>query len=252
MDLIKKFFLILILIFTTGWAQDQTVLFKNGNQYYQQGDYQKAIDQYEQILEQGFESGALYFNLGNSYYKLNELGKARLNYERAAEFIQGDEALNENLRILKMRLVDQIEAPPQFFLDTWWNYILNLFSVRALIWIVAILFWVMIASLVFRIYHSTRGHITRGKALFVFSLVVFLIFALISAQKIYKLETEHFAVIMNPSVTLLAEPKIGGTEVFVLHEGTKVKIERRTNEWLEIKLVDGKTGWLTKDNLEVI
>jgi uncharacterized protein YgiM (DUF1202 family) len=51
---------------------------------------------------------------------------------------------------------------------------------------------------------------------------------------------------------LLAEPKIGGTEVFVLHEGTKVKIERRTNEWLEIKLVDGKTGWLTKDNLEVI
>jgi SH3-like domain-containing protein len=88
--------------------------------------------------------------------------------------------------------------------------------------------------------------------IFTIILVLFITFTLISLQKIYNLETERFAVIMTPSVTLLAEPKLGGTEVFVLHEGTKVKIERQNQDWYEIRLEDGKTGWIETTKIEII
>ncbi|MEJ2543653.1 MAG: hypothetical protein P8Y99_06265 [Calditrichaceae bacterium] len=42
------------------------------------------------------------------------------------------------------------------------------------------------------------------------------------------------------------------TEVFILHEGTKAKIERIAGEWYEVRLADGKTGWLKSTNMEII
>jgi len=78
------------------------------------------------------------------------------------------------------------------------------------------------------------------------------LFTLISIQKIYNLETQQYGIIMKSTATSRAEPKAGATEVFMVHEGTKAKIERITNDWYEIRLEDGKTGWLEQSNLEII
>ena len=109
MDVIKKVFIIILLGILPVFASDDLqALFNEGNQYYQAGEYEKAIKNYRSIIEQGYASGPLYFNLGNAYYKLNQLGEARLCYERAAKFLRNDEALQENLKLLSLRLVDQI------------------------------------------------------------------------------------------------------------------------------------------------
>ncbi len=235
-------------------AQDQNPeeLFRRGNRYYQNGEYENAVEMYKQIIDQDVESGALYFNLGNAYYKLNDSGKARLNYERARRFLQGDEALEENLLLLRERLVDQIERPPQFILSVWWNGFLALFSINMLCWISAGLLWLILIFAVLRIHFRRRGRRDRFQAIFVTLVVIFMLLSLVLVQKIYRLETEKHGIIMDLSATIYAEPSTVATEVFVLHEGTKVSIERQNDNWLEVKLADGRTGWIEQQKLEII
>jgi len=252
MDLIKKLTFFLLVICQPIFAENWESSFQQGNQFYQNGEYEQAISSYLKIVETGYESGELYFNLGNAYYKIDDLGNARLFYERASHFLEGDESLAENLKLLKMRLVDQIEPPPKFILSVWWDYITNMFNIEILLWIEVILLWILLTGFSVRYFFRSRGRGDRLNVVFTIILVIFIIFTLICLQKIYNLQTERFAVIMMPSVTLLAEPKLGGTEVFVLHEGTKVKIERQNQDWFEIRLEDGKTGWLETKKIKII
>ena len=48
-------------------------LFDQGNDFYNQGRYFEAIEKYNLILKNGSHSDELYYNLGNSYYKLNDI-----------------------------------------------------------------------------------------------------------------------------------------------------------------------------------
>ena len=232
----RKILVVLLFIGQTVTADNLHDAFDQGNQYYQQGEYELAVKSYQKIINEGFESGSLYFNLGNAYYKLGQLGAARLNYERAANYLKNDEALEENLQLLSLRLVDQIEPVPQFFLNAVWSQIVDFITIDVLIWIIAGLLWLVLIISSLRYYFRSRGRGDRFKLLFAFSFVVFIFFTLISIQKIYNLENEQYGIIMKSSVTSLAEPKVGATEVFILHEGTKVKIERNAGDWYEVRL----------------
>ena len=226
--------------------------FKTGNRFYQQGKYEQAAARYQAVLDAGYTSGALYFNLGNVYYKLDQPGLSRLNYERAALILKNDGDLADNILLLKQKLVDKIPQPPRFFLNEWKDFLLGLFSIQLLTWLSAALFALLLLSAALRRHALNRGRGRRFRTLFTVSAVLFIVVALLYGQKIYHLETETYGVILQPVVTVFAEPSALGTEVFVLHEGTKVKIERTSNDWLEIKLADGKTGWLTQKSLETI
>ncbi len=253
MDLIKRISFVAVLFFAlTVFATNPNALFEQGNQLYQQGKYQQAIEKYRQILEQGYESGALYFNLGNAYYKLNQLGAARLNYERAKKFLKNDEALNTNLNLLKLRLVDKIQTPPRFILSVWWEAVLEVFNLSLITWVVAGLFILLLLSFAAFLFHKRRHKSDRFKSATITLLTLFIIATFILIQKIYQTESERYGVIMNPTVTVYAEPNPGGTEVFVLHEGTRVKIQRQAQDWFEIRLDDGKTGWMQQKFLEII
>jgi SH3-like domain-containing protein len=92
----------------------------------------------------------------------------------------------------------------------------------------------------------------RVKSVFLVFLVVFIFFSTLLIQKIYNLETDEFGVILSDKVSLYSEPTDNSTELFVLHEGSKVEILRSANSWYEIRLVDGKTGWIDQSALQII
>ena len=41
-------------------------------------------------------------------------------------------------------------------------------------------------------------------------------------------------------------------DLFVLHEGTKVRIIDKVGEWSNIELADGRQGWMLSQDMEVI
>ena len=233
-------------------SQEAPELFKQANQLYQQNKYEQAVAFYDSILATGLESGELYFNLGNAYYKMGKLGLARLNYERSAKFLKNDPALSENMELLKLQLVDKIQTPPKFILYAWNELLLEMFSTKMLSWIVVGLLWMVLLSAALWQFYLKRRREERFRKLFISSLIIFLIVSLLLAQKIYRAETEKFGVVLEPSVTLYAEPSSTGTEIFILHEGTKMRIIRIKDNWMEIRLKDGKTGWIEKSHLQVI
>jgi tetratricopeptide (TPR) repeat protein len=254
MDLMKRIVLFLAcLVFAASLAADEWQnLFREGNAHYQRAEYDEAIEKYNQIIRYGNASGELYFNLGNACYKLEKMGQARLNYERARRFMKNDEALDENLKLTRFRLVDQIQKPPQLFLMAWWEGLLDFFIPGMLSGITVIMLWIFLAVTGLRLFYSRRNRHDRTRPLFTITLIVFVLCVFLLVQKIYQVETEEFAVILNPMVTVFAEPRSGGTEVFILHEGAKVQVQRKSHGWLEIKLEDGKTGWLESKTLEII
>ena len=90
------------------------------------------------------------------------------------------------------------------------------------------------------------------KSVFILTLFIWLFSVIIWLNKIYLFETENYGVILSSTVTVYAEPSQETTELFVIHEGTKVQVQRSSHQWYEIRLADGKTGWLLQDNLEII
>ena len=254
MDIIIKRFLILVITLAglQLHAQTNQQMFNRANQFYQDANYDQAVSLYKSILERGFESGELYFNLGNCYYKLDQTGPARLYYEKAARFLKNDEGLENNIALLKLHLVDQIETPPKFILTQLWNDFLEYFTIEFLIWLVAVLFVLMVLSFASHLYFSRQKQNFRFKIYIYIFLTAFLLFTTISIQKIYALETEEYGVVLSSAVTVYAAPSESDTEVFILHEGTKALILRQKSDWLEIKLEDGKSGWLKKSNIEII
>ncbi len=249
----NKKIVILLFIVSLNFAlanqlQDQ---FIGANKLYQDGQFENAIALYEDIIAKGYESGDIYFNLGNAYYKLGNIAKSRINYERSLLWLEGDEDVKQNLELLKLRLVDQIEPTPKLFINVWWDSILNTLNIDSFGYIVLTLLWIVLISAAMFLHYRKRGR-QKLKGLFILSLVSCILALTIWISKIYQFETENYGVILKSTVTIYSGPAENLTELFVIHEGTKVKIERVTSDWYEIRLEDGKTGWLEQNVLEII
>ena len=72
------------------------------------------------------------------------------------------------------------------------------------------------------------------------------------ASRIYLFETNEFGIIFETKIAVMSEPNLGAAEVFILHEGTKIKVNRKLNDWIEISIADGKTGWCRANSVGII
>ena len=145
-------------------ADEAAQTFEQANQLYLQAKYPDAIAQYEKILQSGFESGELYFNLGNAYYKSGSIQKAILNYERARQLLPRDEDVQFNLQLANLQVVDKIDAVPRLFVFRWADSMLALFSLSTMGWIVYSFFLLTLAA--FGIFLYARTYTQKRLSMF--------------------------------------------------------------------------------------
>ncbi|HCK99917.1 MAG TPA: hypothetical protein DHW42_07440 [Candidatus Marinimicrobia bacterium] len=247
------FWLLIIIYPLTVSAQDTAdFYFHKGNEYYLEENYPEAIRQYESVLNSGYESPELYYNLGNAYYKSGQLGKAILNYERALKKKPQDKNVQFNLRLANLRVKDRVEVPPEFFLFRWNRKIVQMLSTRNWAWSVAALFFLacVLASI------CVVGEINRFKgqlkiaAIALFFCAVLLIAPLIQRYQMEK--SRAYGIILSSGSKSLAAPQDGSTELFIIHEGTKVRVLDTDGDWNKIELIDGKQGWIFSLDLGII
>ena len=238
----------LITLWGSVQAQDYEALFTDGNNAYAKGDYQQAIDRYQEILKKGIVSGEVYFNLGNAYFKSDQIGYAILYYEKAKKILNGDPSLDHNLKLARLRIVDQIDEIPVLFVAQWWKALTHIFPINTYLWLSLALFTLLILLLILWIYLKKSWL----KNLIWTLLGVFLLTVVFTTSQIYEFETSKFGIILDEKISVVSEPGLSGKEVFILHEGTKVEVNRQLDDWLEITIADGKTGWVKKSGLEII
>lgn len=223
-----------------------------GDSAYIKEDYTAAIQVYEMLLKDG-EAADVYYNLGNSYYKIGEIAKAVLNYERALLLQPGNNDIRANLEVARAKTIDKVEPVPEVFLVSWTKSLINSMSVDAWATWGIISFLLLIVALYFFIFSK---QIIWKKTGFI-SGIIFLIITICanifaSGQKEH-LVNRNEAIVMSPSITVRSTPSESGTSLFILHEGRKVSIKDNSmKEWKEIRLEDGKVGWVPASTIEVI
>jgi len=245
-------FILLCVGFIANGMNTPDSLFLRGNEYYQAGNYEKAIDSYLEIDSMGYYSPELYYNLGNTYFRSNKLGRARLYLERAVLSKPGEEDYQANLEYLKSMLPDKFDEVPELFLKTWLREIVNLTNTDG--WMkIAVLFFILfiIGGLlyIFSSNLSLRRSGFYGGLLFLFIGTTTLVFSLKQNQR--RFHSNH-AIILEASQTVHSAPRESGKQLFVLHEGSKVKLEKELEGWIEIKVSDGRKGWIPASSAEEI
>lgn len=248
----KKIILLLFfytLIVRTGEIEHQ---FDLANQHYRNSEFGKAAEIYENILNNGFHSPELYYNLGNVYFKLDNIAAAILYYERAKLLSPSDEDINFNLKIANLKVVDKIETIPKVFFIEWWYNLTNVNNSSEWSKFSIIFLWtVLLSFVILKIVKS----IALRKLTFILGIIfLFMSFLTLGfAYTQYKNEnSKASAIIFAQNVTIKSSPDISGKDLFILHEGVKVEILDSVENWKKIKLADGKIGWIPGDALRII
>ena len=219
---------------------------------YVNGNYQEAIKVYESLLKQG-ESAELYYNLGNAYYRTENITRAVLNYERALLLSPGDGDIRFNLQIARSKTIDKIVPESEMFFVTWYRSLVNIMSVdgwgrMALVSLALVIVLFLVYLFSSRVWVQKVGFFGGG-----ILLVVFVFSNFFAWQQRQQLLNREGAIVVAPSVTVKSTPAQNGTDLFILHEGTKVVItDGSMKSWREIRLADGKKGWIESKKIELI
>lgn len=237
----KKILLIVLLISQSFWAQSA---FDKGNQYYQKENYQDAITSFESILSSGKQSAELYFNLGNCYYKLHKVAPAVYNYEKALLLSPNDTEIKTNLEFARKMAIDDIKVIPKVGFNKLLSDITSKYHYNTWAWI-AVAFAFLLLLFFIGYYFSER---TVLKRIFFIGLFLWILgICLSTASGFYeknRIDSERPAIIFAETAPLKSEPKTGGQDATVLHEGTKVYILESIANWKKVALTDETTGWI--------
>ncbi|MBN1132731.1 MAG: tetratricopeptide repeat protein [Bacteroidales bacterium] len=239
---------ICIMVPFTGIFGSTDSLYRSAITHYEEGRYDESLQQYREILARGVESPVLYYNMGNAAYRSNHLGYAILYYEKALKLDPGFEDAAYNLRFVSQFKSDRFEEVPELFIKRWFNALITGVSERVWAVISITAFFLLLTGILFYIF--ARGFPLKKTGFF--SAVVFLVifgFSAFAASVQRKNITEpDKAIIIAPTVFVKSSPSESGNDLFILHEGTRVEMEEEVSGWRNIRIVDGRTGWIPGDS----
>ncbi len=247
-----KIFVFSFLIINVMSASQIDDLMKQGNAAYQNGNYQNAISDYEKLVNDGYEGVSLYYNLGNAYYKDGKLGYSILYYEKALKLAPNDDDIQHNLAIANSKTIDKINTLPRFFIFQWWESLLSFFSVKGWTYFTYVLFILILAAV--GVYFFIKNPLIQRYSFFggLAILVLFILSAVMLAINVNRQLNVKNGIIIAQAVSAKLSPDTKSNDAFVIHEGLKVKMEDKVDDWVKVRLKDGKIGWLPQSDIAQI
>jgi tetratricopeptide (TPR) repeat protein len=216
-----------------------SVQWQKGNSCYEHKQYDSAAFYYEQIAALKPLNAELYYNLGNTYYRLNKIGFAVLNYERALKINPEYKEAKDNLLLAQSRISNNINPIGEIFFIRWWNTITMPGNATTWAVIALITFLLFIGLLLLTRLRKARAPIQLQGIL----VVMFLCFLSLAFFSTKNSTQRSGAVIMEGDAPLMNR-ELKGKPLMLVPEGTVVKIEQEQNGWVQVKLPNGREGWL--------
>lgn len=228
-------------------ASDEARLFMDGTAAYRKGDWPAAIEAFEALAGRGIENGRLFYNLGNAYLKNEDVGHALLWYERALRYIPEDPDLTFNYEYALTLTKDERgeQTSPLLRILFFWKYQLSPDTIRWIALVFNALLWVSLGVLAIRSKPLLRPSIILAAAVTLI-LTATATFNYIEADRI------HHAIILQAEVPVRSGFTETATQLFVLHAGTKVRVERQSGDYLLIRYTEDKIGWVNRSEVGVI
>lgn len=215
-------------------------------------EYAEAAAIYTKLLKKG-QSAELYYNIGNCYYRMDKMAKAILNYERALMLSPSDKDARFNLELARTKTVDKVMPASEMFFVTLFKRLVKSMSISSWIALAIATFILMLLAVALYVFGNTVSMKKSGFTLAVLFLLVSIFSNIAAYSHQQAMAHRTGAIIMSTSVVVKSTPSDTGTDLFILHEGTRVEIiDDVMKEWCEVRMSDGKEGWMRKQDLEVI
>lgn len=244
--------LLLSLAMPAAAQEDVSSLWEKAGEAFAAGQWQNALNCYQMIEGEGLVSDDLYYNIGNTFLKLQDNAHAILYYERALKLNPSHADAAHNLEIVRQMTLDKIDEVPDFILVSWFHNLRQGLSANAWAWITLGL--LLLAGILLTVFRSGAPRPLR-KVSFILSCIVLVlaIFTFIfSLQQKRAVTRQDSAIVTAPVCSVKSSPAEGGKTVFVLHEGTKVRLLDDVGDWARIEIADGRQGWAQGFTFEII
>ena len=246
--------LLLLLPLSAGAAESYPdSLWKAGVEAYSASQWRQAVSDWSDLAATGLRSKELYYNLGNAYFKAGEIAPAILNYERALRLDPSDSDVRYNLEFARAQTQDRIDEVPEFILKTWTRKLSYLLSSNA--WAGLSLF--LLALTLGLILLFLLGPTVNARRTGFFTGIVTLLLTLMCwgfARSLKTAAERHDdAIVMRAVSSVTSSPSSDAAKsLFILHEGTKVKVLDEVSGYTDIELADGRRGWISSADIERI
>ncbi len=228
-------------------------LWSAGVEAYARGDWADAGQSWTAILDLGLESAELYYNIGNACFRDGDLSHAILGYERALRLNPSHSDARFNLEFAHAQLQDKIESVPTFFLSVWMRNLCRVMPSD--IWaVLGVIFFALALAmtLLFLLGRSTAARKT-GFAVGIVSLLLAALSVSMAVSQKDDYRKDDSAIVVKAVSSVRSSPsEESAKDLFVLHEGTKVRLLDEVGSWRNIELSDGRQGWMRSSDLEVI
>ena len=228
-------------------------LWKAGVDAYSAGQWDQAAADWTDLSATGLRSKELYYNLGNAWFKAGQIAPAILNYERALRLDPSDSDVRYNLEFARAQTQDRIDEVPEFILKTWTRKLSYLLSSNAWAGLSLFLLALTLALVLLFLLGPTVGARRTG----FFTGIVALLLTLMCwgfARSLKSAAERHDdAIVMRPVSSVTSSPSSDAAKsLFILHEGTKVKVLDEVSGYTDIELADGRRGWIATSDIERI
>jgi len=242
--------ILLVAFHAAGQSPDQ--LASQAAKAYNNKQYTESVKLYSIIVESGYESYALYYNLANAFFRANEYTQAILYYEKALKLAPNNEDIQHNIEVVSSKLIDKVDKVPELFYKRWWKQVLNLMDIDTLA--VFNILLLTISLLLIAIYISFSDILIRKISFWTGLMLLFFfgIGILAASQRNHYLSGQHEAIVFTPTVNIKSSPDANSKDIFVLHEGMKVTLLDVVAEWQEIRISNGSIGWIKASDLRNI
>lgn len=216
---------------------------------YTNKNYEHALYFYDSISKLDYSSAELHFNLANCYFNLGNIAEAIYNYEKANILAPNDKDIATNLNIARKSVRTKVEPRTEVFYAKWFNSILNLYNSNTWLYISIINF--VISLIMIGLYFFTTKLMLRKTGFYLGILLLLTSIASLSFSKLQanKILNNKFAIVFETTV-VKSSPSDEGTNLFEISEGMKIEVKDKLQDWSEIKLEDGKEGWLKTESIK--
>lgn len=230
---------------TTGEQQDKL---QQAAALYAAEKYDEAAALYEKVLAEDGIAPEVYYNLGNCYYKQDRIALSVLNYERALRLNPSDSDVKANLALARGKTQDKVTPASELFFVSWWKQLAGMMSMSAWMTVALIAFILMLTGILVYAFLSDIRLRKIGAYTAIVCLLLTVLANLCALTQHFIVINHSYAIIMTPAVTVKSSPANTSTDLFIVHEGSKVEILDDTMAgWREVKLEEGKQGWIEQD-----
>lgn len=227
--------------------------FEKANLLYNNAQYVESLENYKEIIDSGYQSAAIFYNMGNCYYKINDVANAILFYERSILINPADEDVRNNLQMVRNSLIDDIDQVPESFFISKLNSVSALYSYNTWGIFCIVLSFVFLA--LFIVYYFSNSPIMK-RSTFLGLIFLFLIISIVLRLGFNSLEKnyiEKYAIIFAQKIEIKEQPNMRSNNILQLHKGSKLKvIDEFNEEWSKIKLANGQEGWIRNNEIKII